>query len=144
MSNSTEQCQHCVNWDTDVKSGLLDFLLPKHYPTDKIPLSGKLSPLKLTYELMKQAIITAHENVVDNTWSLNNAKACLRVHGLNSEAISDILECANNCKYLTMLELTKSENPVECAEISRERDANPELFKMWKFPSVWEHGILLH
>ena len=66
MSNSTEQWQHCVNWDTDVKPGLLDFLPLKHYPTEKIPLSGKLSLLKLTYKLMKQAIVTAHENVVDD------------------------------------------------------------------------------
>jgi len=44
------QCTECVNWDTDVHSGLLDFTPPIHYPKDLVPPSGKLTPKRLSYD----------------------------------------------------------------------------------------------
>ena len=141
------QCTVCVNWDTDVANGLLDFPLPDHYPEELIPRSGKLSPRRLTYEVMKSAVETAHKGVVFHGWSMKNLKAYLRVNGLNAEAIASISECAMNClTYNDLLEAAGGGDAVtpELAAKQRERRLKPELFEMWKFPALWVRGVQLH
>jgi hypothetical protein len=46
-------CPNCVNWQTDIRHGCLQYEPPKDYPEDQIPLSGKLSPIKLSYDVLK-------------------------------------------------------------------------------------------
>ena len=149
-NNSTRhmayQCRDCVNWDTDVDSGLLDFPPPDHYPVQHIPPSGKLSPKRLTYEIMKNAVEAAHDGVVFNGWSFNNMKSYLRVHGLNAEAIASISECATKCKlYNSLVEAADGGAPgPELIALQQERDQKPELFERWKFPSLWVRGVHLY
>jgi hypothetical protein len=139
------QCGQCVNWDTDVNNGLLDFSPPEHYPVEQVPTSGKLSPKRLTYDVMMAAVERAHSGVVSRGWSFNNMKSYLRVHGLNAEAISAISECAMKCRSYKSL-LDAAEGGVvgpELAAMEEEREQRPELFRMWKFPSLWVRGVQL-
>ena len=46
----------CLNWDTMAKSGLTDFDPSPNYPQDPIPLSGKLSPKRISYDVMMAAV----------------------------------------------------------------------------------------
>jgi hypothetical protein len=91
-------CLNCINWDTEAENGFLDFTPPPLYPEHLIPPSGKLSPLRLTYETMKAAAATAHEGFVSDGWNKPTTDTYLRVNGLNNEAFKSILECAQNCK----------------------------------------------
>ena len=63
-SQSSFECNKCVNWNTDSNSGLLKFDPPANYPQNLIPFSGKLSPQKVTYKLLKRAVEVAHDGVV--------------------------------------------------------------------------------
>ena len=47
----SHQCRHCVNWDTDVESELLDFDPPEHYPNEHVLASGKL-PQESLYTML--------------------------------------------------------------------------------------------
>jgi hypothetical protein len=135
------RCDSCVNWETTRISGLLDFPPPPGYPQDMVPVSGKLSPLKLEYSLMQQAVSLAHEKIVENSWTTDNARTYLRVHGLNSEAIDDIIECAQNCNTYARMKRDQVHSPHAFAEIEQERLHHPELFRQWRFPALWDRGV---
>ena len=135
------RCDCCVNWDTTRRSGLLDFPPPPGYPQDMVPASGKLSPLKLEYRLMQKAVSLAHQKMVENSWTTDNARTYLRVHGLNAEAIDDVIECAQNCNTYASLERDKDRSPQPFAEIEQERLLHPELFRQWRFPALWDRGV---
>jgi hypothetical protein len=139
-----EPCVDCVNWDTEVKNGLLDFDPPTDFPTDELPASGKLSPLRLTYEVMKCAVTTAHERFLAGGWSKKNIASYLRVHGLNNEAITAITDCSVHCKdYNDALALSNDKGVEMPEDLLACKLQNPELFTQWKFPSLWDRGVQL-
>lgn len=139
--NDQDFCQNCANWDTFVNNGLLDFYPPKHFPHSKVPSSGKLSPLRLTYTALKQAVFDAHNSYVSGQWNANNVHSYLRVHGINNDAVTEILKCAENCKLLTDADMGDTEENID---LMMELEEHPETFVMWKFPSLWERGVELH
>jgi len=96
---------HVINASIGIDSGLLDFLPPKNFPECEVPLpSGMLHPLKLTYDTMKAAVVKAHNQVVCGEWMVENSKSYLWVNGLNTDAISAILECTTNVVTFASLE----------------------------------------
>jgi hypothetical protein len=139
MGGDSERCPcpNCVCWDTDVKHGLLDFPPPDDFPAEHIPPSGLLPPLKLSYQVMKAAVKTAHNAFVTGEWSRPNVLSYLRVHGLNKEAQTAIIECAVNCKMMQ----DAVENSAELQDFREKSDANAHFFRMWKFPSLWDRGV---
>ena len=70
-------CHECVSWDTDACSGLLDFDPPSGYPAELIPQSGKLSPTRITYEGMMNAVKAAHEGLVNGGWLVQSMTVML-------------------------------------------------------------------
>jgi hypothetical protein len=54
-----DNCPNCVNWQTDIQHGCLQYKPPKDYLEDQIPLSGKLTPFKLSYDVLKAAVVLA-------------------------------------------------------------------------------------
>jgi hypothetical protein len=68
-------CPFCSCWDTDSKSGILDFISPDCYPKDTLPPSGKPWPKKLTYDIMKEAVTFCRDNLVDSLWTVPAATA---------------------------------------------------------------------
>ena len=143
-SQSSFQCDNCVNWNTDSNSHLLEFYPPNNYPQNLIPrISGKLSPQKMTYKLLKEAVEVAHNGVVLGGWKTSTMTDYLRVHGLNEEAIQNVKHRANNCKKY---------NAVICAcngditapsfdALHKEKKSDPSMFQMWECPSVWRRGV---
>jgi hypothetical protein len=138
-------CENCVNWDTESRSGLLDFYPPKDYPSSEIPSSGKLSPMRLTYSTMKEAVVTTHDNFVNGDWTNSNARTFLQVHGINKEASDAIMERAKNCLSLSIEQeyYDREGMNADYVKIIRQRQANPELFERWNFPSLWDRGVNL-
>ena len=130
-------CPFCSYWDTDSKSGILDFIPPGDYPKHALPPSGKLRPKKLIYDIMKEAVTVCHDNLVDNLWTVPVATDFLHVNQLNAEANSNIFEFASNCKNLAQLEASMDLNPQQYDENQQEKESNPHLFQRWRFPSIW-------
>jgi len=143
---TNRHCDKCVNWDTAVSNGLLDFAPPDHFPQAHIPPTGKLAPKRLTYDVMKSAVEVAHNGILSDGWSNKNAKAYLRVHGLNAEAIEAITECATKCRLYKSVTDAAGRDPTrpEIMALEEERERKPELFRMWKFPSLWVRGVQLN
>jgi hypothetical protein len=138
--HNQKSCVSCANWNTDGTNGVSDFLPPRNYPQCKVPLTGKFPPLKLTYSTLKQAVYDAHNFYVNGNWTTNNVQSYLRVHGINNDVITEILECAENCK---LFHEADDCNADEIIYLNKQREENPEMFEMWKFPSLWDHGVEL-
>ncbi len=88
-------CIDCTNWVTDdFSNALLWYSPPKNYPEIELQRNGKLGPLHLTYDVLKEAVSLTTSNISNGTWDKNVARAYLRVHGLNKDAIDGILRGA--------------------------------------------------
>ena len=139
------QCSECVNWDTSAKSGLLDFDPPQDYPQDLIPLSGKLSPKRISYDMMMAAVQTAHNEIVSSRWGIATMRAFLRVQGLNEEAVSSIKECDASCEKYLKAQSDAEGDETFPALVAIEVDPlrNPKLDAMWEFPATWHRSTEL-
>jgi hypothetical protein len=134
------QRENCVNWDTDVKSGLLDFYPPPNFPVDCVLITGKLSPMRLSYESMRNAIAIAREEC----WTNDNATASLRVCGINKEVRTAILRCASNKLLYKQLLESPEGNESQLRAMIEDKEENPDSYRMWKYPTLWDQGVELH
>lgn len=141
------RCIHCTCWDiVSDHSGLLKYQPPNDYPSGEIDASGTLGPIFISYSSLKAAVKKAHDKYVSGDWSINNMKAFLKVNGLNENALVSI--CARSRNVRDFNESSKSyvEQGVEekYHDLKFEKEKNPDLFDIWKFPAVWERGTELN
>ena len=146
--HETNACQQCVCWDVSKPSIVVNFPPPKDYPIEHIPSGNLLSPIKLSYAVMKYAVFTAHNEFVTGSWNKKNVDSFLRVHGLNNEAIFSIMECATNCRLLAEFENNQEMNGDPEIQLSYQqllvkKLAAPEKFMVWKYPALWNRGVQL-
>lgn len=142
-SQSSFECNKCVNWNTDSNSGLLKFDPPANYPQNLIPFSGKLSPQKVTYKLLKRAVEVAHDGIVFKGWKTSTMIDYLRAHGLNEEAIQNVKQRAMNFKKLNAVIISCS-GDIQAPSfdaLHKEKKSDPSMFEMWKFPAFWCRGV---
>lgn len=147
----TQQCSpcvQCVNWDTYSSHELLKVTPPKDYPEEHIPPTNVLSPLQLSYDLLKAAVKNAHNGFCSGEWSKKNVDSYLRVHGLNNDAINSVIECATNAKLFHDIDTDpeKLVDPDKAAffeQIVAKRNKHPQKYMMWKFPPQWTRGVNL-
>lgn len=132
------QCENCVNWDTDVKSGLLDFYPPPNFPVDCVPITGKLSPMRLSYESMRNAITIARCALVEECWTNDNATASLKVCGINKEVHTAILRCASNELLYKQLSESPEGNESQLRAMIEDKEEIPDSYQMWKYPTLWD------
>lgn len=143
-SQSSSQCDECVNWNTSSDSGLLDFDPPNNYPQNLIPrLSRKLSPQQISYNLLKKAVEVAHNGVVFEGWRTSTMTDYLRVHGLNEEAIQSVKQRAINLKKYNAVIISCNGDITAPSfdALHKEKKKDPSMFEMWKIPAVWHRGV---
>ena len=105
---SPVDCVNCVNWDLENKSDLLSFSPPDNYPKDALAAgSTNLWPKRITYRTLNSAVDISHSAIVTGQWSVDNAKSYLWVEGLNTDAISAVIECSTNVRAFNLLEAEK-------------------------------------
>ena len=131
-----DPCTRCTNFAFDANDEKLWYRAPKDFPFEETR-GGYLPMVELSYEILKQATQKAHDKIVSGQWSMVQASEYLRVHCLNTDAISGIKQCAKNCAVLAGAE----GNPELEQAINEERESDPTLFQPWRTPAAWESGI---
>jgi hypothetical protein len=92
-----------------------------------------LSPMHLSYDMLKECVALAHDNYVSGTWSIDNDKQYLYVHCLNKETVSAVLQHAVNSKNFKTLDGNKMENYAAyniCGKKSQCVDLGMYFFKL--------------
>ena len=130
-------CSNCMMWTMDLNSGKLDFPPPKDYPLLEIPSTGKLRPIKLSYNSMSRAIEEAHKKFVNRSWTAGNVESYLKVNGLNTSIIKNVTENAWNVIIYKEAVQRKKEDPITYKILSEEKMNHPSRFECWKIPSYW-------
>ena len=59
-----------------------------------IPNTGRLRPFIMSYQTLKEAVILAHDKLVKEEWSCKHCEGYLRVNGLSTDAIKQVLDNA--------------------------------------------------
>jgi hypothetical protein len=73
-SYSSRDCDLCTYWMHDMEHPLLSSVAPKDYPVDAPYQEEKegcrlLLPFELSYDCLSRDILTAHQKIVDDSWS---------------------------------------------------------------------------
>lgn len=143
-SNDVLSCKQCLSWDA-LKTGcdLALTPLPEGYPNPtkhKLPNNGRvvkkdgihyLRPSRITYNTLKQAVITAHTGFVHNGWSMGNCRTFLTTEGINDNFIQLFQSHANRAKALS----TATGEILQ--ELQEDRESNPQLYEQAPFPANW-------
>jgi len=141
-------CTQCVCWDVGKNSTLLHYVPPNNYPEVDLQTTGKIAPMKLTYEMLKSAALRSHQEFVNGTWFKSNVESFLKVRGLNNTCISAILQCAGNCRLFTEMEsnpmrIHDAALQVRYEELVMDKLNNPMSYAPWTIPALWDHGVEL-
>ena len=67
-----------------------------------------------------------------------------KVVGLPAPTVDAIKVRAQNVEAFNKAYEKRRTKPQEFGEMQRRRDAKPDLYRMWKFPSVWERDVHLY
>ena len=140
-------CRHCTCWDIgNDHAGLLHYHPPSDYPSSELDCSRKLGAMYISYNSLKAAVQKAHDKYINGDWSISNMKAYLKVNGLNEEAIGSICARSRNVRDFNDSLKAYVEQGVEeeYLELKSEKEKNPDLYKIWKYPAIWERGTELN
>jgi hypothetical protein len=135
-------CPDCTNFAFNPQHPLF-----VHDPDDNFPIpmlpGEQLHPLKLTYELLSNAVHLSHNNVVDGLWSQDEAEAYLQWHCLRKKSLEIILVHAERCQDFNDIMNDPSTTEEEKTAVAAERNRCPWLYEPWPIPSLWSRGVLL-
>ncbi len=85
--------------------------------------------------MLQDAIQLAHQSVVSNEWTNEEAKAYLWVFGLNNEAQTQCLENATNRKICNYTELYRESMHQEYNVLLRHKEKYPAKYEQWEYPA---------
>ena len=73
-------CTECANWESTIPGDpRLDYEPPGDCPESELPPSGSLSPFRITFETMINAVTTAHNGVISGEMSRGEAEVSAHV-----------------------------------------------------------------
>lgn len=113
LSNTEKErknCVVCLNWNFDDTPNpkLLETVPPKDYPADATLPSAStevgsesvtlLRPLKLSFNLLKDSLKTAHDKMVSAEWTQQEAKEFLRTRCFDGDTIQKVIRNASNVR----------------------------------------------
>ena len=61
--SSGVKCDNCLQWNLMTNHELAKFHPPKDYPSEMIPINGKLEPIQISFDALKKLYILHHRNI---------------------------------------------------------------------------------
>ena len=122
----------------------LKFSPPDDYPLDALEENSmSLRPRRITYGSLADAVQRAHTAVISGSWTIENAQSYLFTEGLNTEAASEVVECANNVRVLQFLSDNRENFQLEYEAMVQDKQRNPLSYDVWKTAAIWQWGTSL-
>ena len=127
------QCNQCFNFWINPEKMFNE--ANKDYPE-----TGQQPCIKLTYNILKDAVTTTHNKIINDEWTDAMTKSYLTKYCLNNNAKNQIIEYANNVKKL---KVAKNNNQDDVVAAHFLKEETPEKYEMWKFPTLWNSSLAL-
>ena len=140
-------CQVCTNWEMEQSPNTLtEFDPPDHYPKacSGLTSSGKLVPIRLSYDVLRDACSLAFQKVSDGSWNLIEGEQFLTRHCLVDDLIKDILSPAALSRQ-AQCSLQKDEEDRNGLDryVLGLYESDPKLFAPLDVPALWKRGLPL-
>ena len=135
-------CRTCVRWDVlDDPNQLTLCKPPSDYPTtgscrivNTAGGSPLIKPFRITYDSLKAAIDTAHEQYVSGVWTTQQYEAFLEVEGLSTKFIEKAMEHSSRSYSLGIAR----QNPQKYQAIITAAEMDPVQFGRVPYPAAWD------
>ena len=101
-----------------------------------IPNSGKLSPLKLHWNLLNNAVNLTTKKLIRNEWSDKTAQMFLTRYGINNNGFNNIIRHVKSMKAIHILETLY--------KLSQDILKVPQKYEGWKGSPYWKSRIEMH
>ena len=86
------------------KHELAKFHPPKDYPSEMIPINGKLEPIQISFDALKEVVYLASQKYMDGKWSVNNVISYTSSWTINTNGQQKLIEHCNNMKTLKIVQ----------------------------------------
>lgn len=126
-------CERCTNWSYKLDHPMLQHQSPTDYPLGP----SKLSPRKLSFEVLKVIVDEVHRKIVSKQWTVKQGEIYLKTWAMSIKSINEITDRADNCSILQ--EITMREEVSDFANnVRRHHRENPNEYKQWVPPVSWD------
>ena len=141
----TSGCNLCAAWDFDTNNNgsILDFEYPANYPDSEKSVDRKLSPFRITYESLKNAVTKTHQSILEKEWSKDEATSYLKMQGITVKSVNRIIQNAMNVRNHTNACKEKELNREAYALYEDLKRTSPHEFEQWQFPTMWTRGTTI-
>jgi hypothetical protein len=139
-------CPNCAQWDMERpdNAAKLRRACPENYPVSEMPPDGLLSPVKLTFPMLKRALKKASTLLSEGAWTKTNVEVYLSTFSINKKMIKRVVCNAENIRMLNEADKQRDEKPDEYQEIMEIFAENEDEFSEAKIPPLWDRGVSLH
>ena len=146
IDESVTNCEKCVNWNFLSNSDLLNYEAPKNYPSNSNVMS--LRPIKITFQILKNCINVASQNLINGSWTENNVIAYCGVNGINLASSKKLNERVQNriaIDYINNEDQQSSELKIIEAfrDVKNDFMAHKDKFNLWKGGAYWNSNSKL-
>ena len=137
------KCANCLQWNLMANHKLAKFDAPKDYPNEMLPLSGKLEPIKITFDALTDVVYLASQKYREGTWSENNVLSYTSAWTINRTGQQKLLEHCNNMKALKMVQAETDIASNMKDSILSDYVNEPVKYEFWKGGVYWRSSTSL-
>ena len=147
IDESVTNCEKCVNWNFLSNSDLLNYEAPKNYPSNSRENVMSLRPIKITFQVLKNCINVASQNLINGSWTENNVIAYCGVNGINlasSKKLNDKVQNRVAIYYINNEYPQSSDSDVIEAYNDVQNNFLTHIkFTLWKGGPYWNSNLQL-
>jgi hypothetical protein len=144
------ECDLCTNCLHNIKHPLLRSKVPKDHSIDDVPYQEEkdeerlLLPFQLSYDCFSADILMAHQKIVEDSWSPNEAECFLSVICMDTKTNTEIVRLAQSYQSLREVQLCVGELSATFQLVLEHSQQNPEEFHSLPIPISWKCGNQLN
>ena len=109
-----------------------------------VKMSSANIPLHLSFKILNDAVLTAHDEFSHQRWDKANVEDYLRTFCINSEAVEAIIKHAGNVLSMNYLETNKTAFKVQYEAMMKWKSHCPQDFEAWMVPASWIRNFNIH
>ena len=136
-------CNHCLQWDMMENNILSRYDPPSKYPQEMIPDDGKLSPIKLSFDILKSTVTLATHKFLCGDWSETTLRCYVSSMGINTAGNNHIIDHCNNIAALKFVQTESKVNQDMKKAIFLDYQQNEEKYKEWRGGDYWNSSMKL-
>ena len=142
--SSGVKCDNCLQWNLMANHELAKFHPPKDYPSEMIPVDGKLEPIPISFDALKEVVYLASEKYLSGKWTVNNVVAYTSCWAINKNGQQKLIDHCDNMKTMKIVreDVSVEENVKDVVLLDSQIE--PDKYEQWKGGVYWRSSSSLN